>query len=85
MEVIESNLAGASEWIVKIVDNMARNQSSFGSDMCLKNDWSNLIKEILPILPDTDSMLPACYIEHGTTPVMSKFVSVHCSRHHNNL
>ena len=36
VEVIESNLAGASEWIVKIVDNMARNQSSFGSDICLE-------------------------------------------------
>ena len=41
--------------------------------------------EILLILPDTDSMLPACYIEHGTAPVMSKLVSIHCSRHHNHL
>ena len=34
--VVDENLAGASEWIVKMVDNMARDQSSFGSDMCLK-------------------------------------------------
>ena len=34
--VVDPNLAGASEWIVKMVDNMARDQSSFGSDMCLK-------------------------------------------------
>ena len=34
--VVDQNLAGASEWIVKMVDNIARDQSSFGSDMCLK-------------------------------------------------
>ena len=34
--MVDINLAGASEWIVKMVDNMARDQSSFGSDMCLK-------------------------------------------------
>ena len=34
--MVDINLAGASEWIVKMVDNIARDQSSFGSDMCLK-------------------------------------------------
>ena len=42
-----SNLAGASEWIVKIVDSMARNQSSFGSDICLENEWQHILKKII--------------------------------------
>ena len=80
-----SNLAGASEWIVKIVDSMARNQSSFGSDICLRNDWQHISKKILLFLPYTDGMLPACYIEHWAAPVMSKLISIHCSRHHHHL
>ena len=37
------------------------------------------------LIPNTDSMLSACYIEHWAAPVMSKLISIHCSRHHHHL